>query len=233
MARISKYQFDQEVTKEDFVIGSDGRTKKTRNYKLEDLTNFFAKQDAILGNQFAYIYGQGENKLALSSGKLSFNNSNISNTPFLGVTEIYFNRYNASGNDIYDYLQAMISYDGLIELYNANKNTSFGVFRPQSVNLLGNDVIKVNVDVVSENGTITGNDIVNVSVNYPYGDKHYVHNQVSAQSTWVVQHNLNKKPSVTVVDSSENVVIGDIEYVNNNQLNITFNGALSGKAYIN
>ena len=44
MARISKYKFDENVTENDFVIGSDGTTKKTRNFKLDDLTNFLAKK---------------------------------------------------------------------------------------------------------------------------------------------------------------------------------------------
>lgn len=233
MARISKYQFDQDVTKDDFVIGSDGKTRKTRNYKLDDLTNFFAKQDAILGNQFAYVYGQGENKLALTEGKMSFNNSNISSTPFIGITEVYLNRYNASGNDVYAYLQAMHNYDGLLELYNAQNTTSFGVFKPQSINLLQNDVIKLTVDAVSANGTITGNEIINTSVTYPFGDKHYEHSQLSASSTWNITHNLNKKPSVMVVDDGENVIVGDINYINQNEITITFTGSVSGKAYLN
>lgn len=41
MARISKYNFDQDVTKEDFVIGTDSQTKVTRNYKLEDILDLF------------------------------------------------------------------------------------------------------------------------------------------------------------------------------------------------
>jgi len=233
MARISKYQFDQDVTKDDFVIGSDGKTRKTRNYKLDDLTNFFAKQDAILGNQFAYVYGQGENKLTLTEGKMSFNNSNISSTPFIGITEVYLNRYNASGNDVYAYLQAMHSYDGLLELYNAQNTTSFGVFKPQSINLLQNDVIKLTVDAVSANGTITGNEIINTSVTYPFGDKNYEHSQLSASSTWNITHNLNKKPSVMVVDDGENVIVGDINYINQNEITITFTGSVSGKAYLN
>jgi len=64
-------------------------------------------------------------------------------------------------------------------------------------------------------------------------DKHYTFNQVSASSTWSITHNLNKKPSVSIVDSAENNVYGDIEYINENQLTITFNSAFSGKAYLN
>jgi hypothetical protein len=41
MARINKYGFDQNVTKDDFVIGSDSQTKVTKNYKLQDILDLF------------------------------------------------------------------------------------------------------------------------------------------------------------------------------------------------
>lgn len=64
-------------------------------------------------------------------------------------------------------------------------------------------------------------------------DSNYIHTQLSSSASWVVNHNLNKYPSVTVVDSANSVVIGDIQYNSVNQLTITFVGAFSGKAYIN
>lgn len=64
-------------------------------------------------------------------------------------------------------------------------------------------------------------------------DVHYTHDQISASATWTVTHNLGKCPSVTVVDSSGAVVIGDIVHDSINQLTITFSGAFSGKAYLN
>jgi hypothetical protein len=39
-------------------------------------------------------------------------------------------------------------------------------------------------------------------------------------------------PSVTVIDSGDNIVIGDTEYISNNQLKILFTGAFTGKAYL-
>lgn len=64
-------------------------------------------------------------------------------------------------------------------------------------------------------------------------DKNYVHTQGVAASTWNVAHNLGKFPSVTVVDSANNVVVGAVEIIDNNNITLTFSGAFSGKAYIN
>lgn len=51
-------------------------------------------------------------------------------------------------------------------------------------------------------------------------------------ATWVVTHNLGRLPSVTVIDSGDNIVIGDILFLNNNQVEISFTGSFAGKAYL-
>lgn len=60
----------------------------------------------------------------------------------------------------------------------------------------------------------------------------YTYTQSSASNNWVVTHNLGKKPSVTVSDSANNQVFGDIFYVSNNVLEIHFGSAVSGTAYL-
>jgi len=65
------------------------------------------------------------------------------------------------------------------------------------------------------------------------GKQAYVHTQSTPSATWVINHNLGRNPSVTVVDSSEKVVFGDITYVTDNQLTVSFSAAFGGKAYLN
>ena len=48
MARISKYKFDQDVTKDDFVIGTDSQTKVTKNFKLADVIELFYADQGII-----------------------------------------------------------------------------------------------------------------------------------------------------------------------------------------
>lgn len=64
-------------------------------------------------------------------------------------------------------------------------------------------------------------------------DKHYTHTQSVVSDIWTIQHNLNKMPSVVVVDSGGSTVEGDISYIDFNTLTISFNGAFTGKAYCN
>lgn len=65
------------------------------------------------------------------------------------------------------------------------------------------------------------------------GDKHYEHNQRTASAVWNIVHNLRKHPTVSVVDSGGSVVIGEVDYINENSLTITFTAPFAGKAYCN
>lgn len=75
--------------------------------------------------------------------------------------------------------------------------------------------------------------VMNITGPSGSGDLHYEHDQLSPQLTWNIAHNLGKYPSVSVVDSGGNVVIGDVEHVDTNNLVLTFSSAFSGKAYCN
>ena len=65
------------------------------------------------------------------------------------------------------------------------------------------------------------------------GDKTFVFTQGSPSATWVILHNMNKYPSIEVVDTGDSVVIPTVHYDNVNQMTATFGSATSGKAYLN
>jgi hypothetical protein len=60
----------------------------------------------------------------------------------------------------------------------------------------------------------------------------FTYNQNLAASTWVINHNLNFFPNVTVVDSAGSICEGEIQYVDANNLTLTFQAAFSGSAYL-
>ena len=64
-------------------------------------------------------------------------------------------------------------------------------------------------------------------------DKNFVYVQATSSDIWEITHNLNKYPAVTVVDSGGSVVVGEIVYIDKNNVRITFTSAFSGKAYFN
>jgi hypothetical protein len=64
-------------------------------------------------------------------------------------------------------------------------------------------------------------------------DSRYTHVQGAPASVWVVTHGLGKYPSVVVIDSSNEVVSGDVRFPTLNTAVLTFSGAFSGVAAFN
>lgn len=61
----------------------------------------------------------------------------------------------------------------------------------------------------------------------------YRHDQLVASAEWTISHNMGKYPSVSVVDSGDNIVMGDVRYIDENTVSVRFNGVFSGTAYLN
>ena len=93
-------------------------------------------------------------------------------------------------------------------------------------------VVAIDVTADNENRTITLTYRDNLSIQDSYKFSH-IHNQTVSSSTWNITHNLNKYPSVSIVDSSNEEVIGEVEYINSNSLTVKFSAPFSGKAFLN
>lgn len=61
----------------------------------------------------------------------------------------------------------------------------------------------------------------------------YVHSQQSADTQWVVNHNLGVRPSVSVTDTGGAELDAEVLHVSLNQLFILFNTPMAGLARIN
>jgi hypothetical protein len=85
-------------------------------------------------------------------------------------------------------------------------------------------------DVTQHEGDIT----ITTSQISDFKEKtNYVHDQGMPLAVWTISHGLEKKPSVLAVDTAETSVFGQIIYIDNNNITITFNAAFSGYAYLN
>lgn len=60
----------------------------------------------------------------------------------------------------------------------------------------------------------------------------YIHEQSISSNEWYIEHNLNRFPSVTVVDSADNQYEGSVTYLNQNEIIIEFNAPFTGKAFL-
>ena len=90
--------------------------------------------------------------------------------------------------------------------------------------------IDITANTTTRTITLTYRDGFSISDSFTFS---YIHNQTGSSTTWTVNHNLNKYPSVSIVDSANTEVIGEVEHIDTNNLTIKFSEAFSGKAYIN
>lgn len=54
-----------------------------------------------------------------------------------------------------------------------------------------------------------------------------------ANSVWTINHNLYKRPSVTVVDTAGNTIFADVQHVNELQVKVLFSKPMTGAVYLN
>lgn len=64
-------------------------------------------------------------------------------------------------------------------------------------------------------------------------DAFYQHDQMIAAAVWNIVHNLNKYPSVTVITSAGDEVVGNLTYLNSNEVRLIFSAPFAGTAYLN
>lgn len=64
-------------------------------------------------------------------------------------------------------------------------------------------------------------------------DKTFIHDQIKSSADWEIVHNMDKFPSIAVVDSSGSIVIGEVIYIDKSTVKIHFIGEFAGKAYLN
>ena len=64
-------------------------------------------------------------------------------------------------------------------------------------------------------------------------DKHYHHIQAVPSPVWVINHGLNKRPSIMLLDSAGTVIEADLQHTSTNSAVATFSSAFAGEAICN
>ena len=80
-------------------------------------------------------------------------------------------------------------------------------------------------ELENDSGYITNADIPQAAT--------YIHSQIAPAAIWMINHELGKHPSVAIVDSAGTVVVGEVEYIDDDTIRASFTAAFAGKAYLN
>ena len=236
MARISSYPVDQNIVGSDKVIGTDSTGAITKNYTLNGISSWMNAEGTIgIAGQNNFFFQTVNGEEGRLPGSISFEGYGGANTAFSAISTLRFSQESVADTIIINYLLTLAGRTVLLaRLDNLN---NFGVYKLVS---LTQSVSEPNFydavfTLLVANGNLTADKYYGFAV-YPElvaADKNYVFIQSTPSATWNITHNLGKFPSVSVVDSANTVVYGDIDYINENSLTITFSAAFGGKAYMN
>jgi hypothetical protein len=164
-----------------------------------------------------------------------FNKNQILNAKLQPVTTAQRNAL-ASGYNSSD--AGLVVYDTTLHLlyaWDGNQWDEVSISQDQISQIadaFNKTVVAIDVTADNENRTITLTYRDTLSIQDTYKFSH-IHTQTVSSSTWNITHNLNKYPSVSVVDSSNEEVIGEVQHINSNSLTVKFSAPFSGKAFLN
>ena len=230
MARISSYPVDQNIVGQDKLLGTDNAGLITKNYTLDGISGWMNANGSL------QIVGQSNYSFNVAGKTVGVISGPAANATFASITTMAFSKTSTSGNNVIDYLLTLVGRDVILaRLDNLN---NFGVYKLVSLVVDAGDANYYNATftVITANGNIIANKYYGFAI-YPEvaitGDLNFTFTQGTPATTWTITHNLGKFPSVSVVDTADTQVYGDVEYIDDNSLRVTFSAAFGGKAYLN
>lgn len=254
MARISTYQQDQNLSASDKLLGSDS-SGSTQNFSIDSISNFFKENNAsgVVG-QFVWEYVNtsiqtGQMQAVFSSG-----------STFANLTNIKVSKYTKgdTDNSKQNILSNFVGKD--ILLIETSDQDNHAVYNIQSVTVIndgdGNATNNYNISLLYQNkgngslvldkhyafvvfggGADKTQELTFTSSSFATSEGNLLTETISgsAMPYIVFNHNLNKKPSISVEQegSPGQIAMMPVKYINNNTVKVYFTGTTSGKIYAN
>jgi|TARA_R110000803_G_scaffold64941_2_gene126085 hypothetical protein len=236
MARISTYGRDLEVSDYDAWIGTDSPTRATKQFTAKAVAEYLNIKGKIsISAQMVFYYWTANSANTLTPGAGDFYGPSIG-APMTSITTMQLYKSDKSGQDVVAFMNYIVGSHILIS--KQNDINVFGHFLIDSytINNPDDDFYTLNLTSIGGNGNLTELLHYDFAIFTPSSlavDKNFVFPQNVASATWTVQHNLDKFPSCTMVLSTGQQGFGDVTFIDENNLTITFASAETGKAYIN
>ena len=230
MAIIYSYPFDIDVQDADAWVGTNAGNRKTKQFTALAVAEYLNKHGRIS------VSGQMVYKLSNSayggSGTISLPSGGGSN--FSAITSLIVSVNDISPQYVVNFLNYLVGSQILISEQTDVNN--FGHYSIVSYVITANpNYYLMTLALIGSNGAAVVDEYYDMALFTlsDGNDKSYIFTQAVPSTTWTVSHNLEKFPSITVIDSGNTVVIGQYTYINNNNVTLTFSAGFAGKAYLN
>jgi len=226
MARISSYGFDNNVTDLDAWIGTDASNRRTKQFTAEAVAKYLNIKGKIS------ISAQMVFKFEVAGAASGDFTGPANSATFASVTTMQLSILDQSGQNVVKFMEYLVGNNILIS--KQNQISTFGHYTIDSYTDNGN-FYTLNLTNLKGEGALEDKAVYDFAVFTlsSQGVPTFVFTQGVAATTWNIQHNLGKFPSITVIDTGNTVVTGEYNYTSNTNVILTFSAAFAGKAYLN
>ena len=228
MARISSYVFDANVTDNDAWIGTEASNRQTKQFTAAAVAKYlnikgkisisaqmiFKLVDLATPNSGDFV-GPADGSLISAATTMDLSTLDVSS-----ANTIAFLTYLVGNN---------------ILISEQNDINNFGHFTIDSYVQKTPDVYTLTLTSLTGNGNFDVDKFYDFAVFTlsSQGAPTFEFTQAAAATTWNIQHNLGKFPSVSVINNNNIVINGEVTYIDNNNVQLNFSAGFSGKAYLN
>jgi len=227
MARISSYPRDLDVVDNDSWIGTSVPGLQTRNFTAAAVAKYLNIKGKIsISAQMVFKF---TDNTPPASGQFS---GPIDGSNLAAITTVQISGVDVSGQNTVPFMDYLVGNNILISEQNAISN--FGHYTIDSYTLNG-AVYTLNITNLFGNGVLDLNKFYDFAVFTlsSQGAPTFVFTQGVPATTWNIQHNLGKFPSVSVINNNNVVINGEVTYIDNNNVQLNFSAGFTGKAYLN
>ena len=228
MARISSYPRDLQVNDGDAWIGTEQSNRLTRNFTAAAVAEYLNIKGKIsISGQMVFKFADAPTLIGEFTGPAD-------GDLMTSFTTVNISAIDSSGQEVAAFMNYLVGNNILIN--EQNKISQFGHYKIISYTLQGNGTYDLELTNIGGNGTVVLDkhyDFAAFTISSGLEDKTFVFTQGVPATTWTIQHNLNKFPSVSVVDTANTSVITQVDYIDENNLTLTNTAPFAGKAYLN
>ena len=231
MARIKLYPNDTTIEGGDKLFRTDINGNATKNYQIEELAQYFEQTGNAL---FQYNFAGTYTSETIDTGEYRYQVDPSAPTVYgwVNITGIAISRYNRNGEDATPIIPFLVNQLIKITDIGTSESLGYGLYKVKSSTTLSNGGAYLLTLAFKGASSTVGNSVISIA---PFGGQDYEYDEEIpvAASTWEINHNLGRFPSITTVDSAGSEITGAVTYNNENKITVVFNSATSGNAYLN
>ena len=237
MARISTYKNATPVVATDKWIGSDSQNNnQTKNFTAQAVADFINK----IGGQAQNLRYTYNDTAIYKTGSIAFTNGGAASVLLNSITSIDAGVFDTRSltTDISEYIENALLNSEIL-LTQCDDITNWAIYAVNTAVKKGSGLeVQLGLTFKAGGGSLIANKDYFISLlNYDSsatGDLNFTFSLPGNALSYLVTHNLNKFPSVSVFESgTSSEIYGEVVYNNLNQCTITFTSLVTGTATFN